>query len=90
MTKELARATFTLDTSPLATGSGGETKASPPCPSTHGAAGYAPGSRWKGDKIVCGICGIEIDNPRPSGSRDGKPTWSAAVAGSPPKDMKKR
>lgn len=40
-----------------------------PCLSTHGGAGYAPGSYWKGNKIVCGLCSLEIENPRPTGSR---------------------
>ena len=33
------------------------------CISTHGGAGYAPGSYRKGSKIVCGLCGEEIENP---------------------------
>jgi hypothetical protein len=39
------------------------------CLSTHGGAGYAPGSYWRGTSIICGICGTEIKNPRPVGSR---------------------
>ena len=40
-----------------------------PCGSTHGGAGYAPGSYWKEGKIICGACGAAIENPRPTGSR---------------------
>ena len=36
------------------------------CMSTHGISGYAPGSYWKGVKIVCGMCGTEIENPTPT------------------------
>lgn len=32
------------------------------CLSTHGAAGYAPGSYWNGEVIVCS-CGFRIENP---------------------------
>ena len=32
------------------------------CPSTHGAAGYAPGSYVRKDgKVVCGICGAILE-----------------------------
>ena len=41
----------------------------PPCRSTHGGAGYAPGSHWKDGKIVCGACGAAIENPPPTGRR---------------------
>jgi len=37
------------------------------CPSTHGGGGYAVGSYWDGDVIVCGICGYRIENPPPTG-----------------------
>lgn len=40
-----------------------------PCSSSHGAAGYADGSRWSGYDIVCGECGEYISNPTPTGSR---------------------
>lgn len=39
------------------------------CVSTHGAAGYASGSYWRGDKIVCGSCRTEITDPNPTGHR---------------------
>ena len=39
------------------------------CPSTHGGSGYADGSYWDGDAIVCGICGYRIENPAPTGGR---------------------
>lgn len=39
------------------------------CLSTHGGAGYAPGSYWRGKSIICGICGEEIINPPSVGSR---------------------
>ena len=38
------------------------------CRSTHGGAGYAPGSYWDGDVIICGWCGARIENPAPTGS----------------------
>jgi hypothetical protein len=41
----------------------------PPCRSTHGLAGYAPGTHWKDGKMVCGACGVEIENPPPTGGR---------------------
>jgi hypothetical protein len=34
-----------------------------PCPSTHGLDGYALGSYWDGDDIICGYCGTRIKNP---------------------------
>lgn len=37
------------------------------CVSTHGGAGYAPGSTMKDGKMVCGSCGVEIEFPRPIG-----------------------
>ncbi len=37
--------------------------------STHGGAGYVDGSYWKGDKIVCGACGVEISDPYPNGGQ---------------------
>ena len=37
------------------------------CVSTHGAAGYAQGSYWDGDDIICGWCGERIKNPPPTG-----------------------
>ncbi len=39
------------------------------CLSTHGATGYAPGTRWDGDVLVC-PCGARIEQPRPIGWRD--------------------
>ena len=33
------------------------------CPSTHGAAGYAPGSRMDGADVICGLCGERIESP---------------------------
>jgi len=39
------------------------------CMSTHGGSGYAPGSYWDGEAIVCGICGARIENPRPTGGK---------------------
>jgi len=39
------------------------------CLSTHGGSGYAPGSYWDGDDIICGICGHRIENPAPTGGR---------------------
>ena len=39
------------------------------CPSSHGGGGYACGSRWDGDAIVCGICGYRIENPPRTGGR---------------------
>ena len=36
---------------------------------THGGSGYAAGSYWDGDDIICGACGDRIKNPRPTGSR---------------------
>jgi len=38
------------------------------CLSTHGGAGYAPGSYWDGDVIVCGQCGARIENPTSTGA----------------------
>ena len=68
------------------------------CPSTHGAAGYVLGSYWKGDKIVCGFCETEIENPPPSGSRTvygpwwkfgagavTVPMWPDFIKGTPPR-----
>jgi len=40
------------------------------CLSTHGGAGYATGSYWDGDDIICGACGERIKNPTPTGG-----TW---------------
>jgi hypothetical protein len=46
-----------------------------PCLSTHGGAGYAPGSYWKvPDTIVCGICGTEIYQPHPTGFQEMYPS----------------
>lgn len=39
------------------------------CSSTHGGAGYWPGSYWDGDAIVCGGCGVRIENPPPTGQK---------------------
>ena len=39
------------------------------CLSTHGGGGYADGSYWDGDAIVCGWCGYRIENPAPTGGR---------------------
>ena len=39
------------------------------CLSTHGLAGYAPGSYWDGNVIVCGYCGQRISNPPPTGRK---------------------
>ena len=39
------------------------------CLSTHGGSGYAPGSYWDGDDIICGACGQRIKNPPPTGGR---------------------
>jgi DNA-directed RNA polymerase subunit RPC12/RpoP len=39
------------------------------CRSTHGGAGYAPGSYRDGDTVVCGACGHRIIAPRPTGAR---------------------
>lgn len=39
------------------------------CLSTHGGSGYAAGSYWDGDVVVCGICGYRIEKPRPTGGR---------------------
>lgn len=38
------------------------------CPSTHGGGGYAVGSYWDNDAVVCGLCGLRIENPHPSGA----------------------
>lgn len=37
------------------------------CLSTHGVSGYAPGSYKDGDAVICGSCGMRIENPRPTG-----------------------
>lgn len=37
------------------------------CLSTHGPSGYAMGSYWDGDDIICGQCGARITNPLPTG-----------------------
>lgn len=34
------------------------------CMSTHGGAGWPEGSYQRGDKVVCGACGVEVENPR--------------------------
>jgi hypothetical protein len=39
------------------------------CLSTHGGSGYAVGSYWDGDAIVCGFCGERIINPPPTGAK---------------------
>ena len=39
------------------------------CPSSHGGGGYAIGSYWDGDDIICGCCGYRIANPPPTGGR---------------------
>jgi len=39
------------------------------CPSTHGGAGYAIGTHWDGDALVCGLCATRIERPRPTGFR---------------------
>ena len=45
------------------------------CRSTHGAAGYLAGSYWENGAIVCIACGTRIENPRPTGYRQGVPTY---------------
>lgn len=43
------------------------------CPSTHGAAGYAPGSYVREDgKVVCGLCGAVLE-PRKEAIGDWMP-----------------
>jgi len=37
------------------------------CLSTHGGCGYAAGSYWDDDVIVCGACGFRIEDPPPTG-----------------------
>jgi hypothetical protein len=39
------------------------------CPSTHGGSGYALGSFWEDSNIICGLCGMRIENPAPTGGR---------------------
>ena len=41
------------------------------CLSTHGGAGYASGSYFDGDDIICGWCGTRIKNPEPTGGGNG-------------------
>lgn len=48
------------------------------CPSTHGGSGYAPGSYWRDDAIICGQCGKAIMDPPPiahRGIRQRVPGW---------------
>lgn len=40
------------------------------CQSSHGGMSYAPQSYWDGNAIVCGECGEEILNPRPTIERE--------------------
>lgn len=50
------------------------------CLSTHGDAGYAPGSILNPDgTITCGWCGIAIQNPPTVGSYKGRPNYGVAV-----------
>ncbi len=50
------------------------------CLSTHGGAGYAPGSYKDGDDIICGACGARIKNPPPTGwDAEGNPKYGDAV-----------
>lgn len=55
------------------------------CYSSHGLAGYAMGSYWDGDAIICGCCGARIENPPPVGSRrvhaGREPVWPAWIGG---------
>ena len=37
------------------------------CVSSHGGGGYAPGSYWDDDVIICGGCGDRIEKPAPTG-----------------------
>jgi hypothetical protein len=60
-------------------------KYSPPqlteCISTHGGAGYAPGTHWTEDglTLICGLCGRVIDSPTPTGYDDkGRPVYGPA------------
>ena len=48
-----------------------------PCLSTHGM-GYAPGSYWDGDAIICGWCLFRIENPPSTGAYwvDRKGFWN--------------
>ena len=39
------------------------------CLSTHGGSGYAAGSYWNGDAIICGACDFRIENPQPTGGK---------------------
>lgn len=45
------------------------------CPSTHGLAGYAPGSYKTGDVVICGFCGKQIQDPRPTGYYEYTTGW---------------
>jgi len=51
------------------------------CLSTHGGSGYAPGSYWNGNAIVCGFCGTKIENPPPTGKQYGVPIWRGIEGG---------
>uniref|UniRef100_A0A6M3JL44 Uncharacterized protein n=1 Tax=viral metagenome TaxID=1070528 RepID=A0A6M3JL44_9ZZZZ len=50
------------------------------CMSTHGAVGYANGSYFDGDDIICGVCGTRIRDPRPTGwDAYGNPRFGAVL-----------
>jgi hypothetical protein len=55
------------------------------CLSTHGGAGYAPGTHWSedGKALICGLCGARIENPRPVGERDGIPYYGDSAGFQP-------
>lgn len=54
------------------------------CLSTHGGAGYAPGSRWDNGAIICGACGERIENPPPiATSKNGEPLYPDFIDGLP-------
>ena len=51
------------------------------CPSTHGLAGYAEGSYWHNNDIVCGLCGFLIKDPRPTGHTIIRPSLIGRLRG---------
>lgn len=52
------------------------------CFSTHGGSGYAPGSYMDGEAVVCGACGLRIEDPMPTGwDAKGRPVYGSAVSG---------
>lgn len=56
------------------------------CASTHGGSGYAPGSYMDGEAVVCGACGLRIEDPTPTGwDVDGKPVCGDSVSGQGPR-----